>query len=461
MGYGIQKSSLQRWSLYCWQQHTHTQNTSDIIDYLISSPTIFNKIQNLSLNSDLSSDHSAILFDFLTNLNKCIIPPIKVKLYHKAEWDSINSSLSNQLTILQDQIVDLLSSENADPINIINNAATILTDSILNIYNTLPEKTIKSKTSLSFDIQLLIKQKRKIKRAFIKTRNPFFKTVLNATSKKIKKQIKIHRTTDIQNWIQWLQFNNDPKSWRTLKKEMGYANKGSSYPDLTNGTSMAKTDGDKLKLFAEQLKSVFATKIELKDKNLERETRNFLILNAQDYSPLKSADDHEEFINIDELDRIIKNLDNKKAPSLDSINNKLIKYLKLVLLKFLHFFFQLSISFDIYPANWKIAKAIMLHKAGKPEDLAGSYRPLSLTSCLHKLLEKAVADNLSNWAEANKKFNKQQNGFRKKKGAQIIIYLNFLKQLNLVSVRGTQLQEYFLMSRKTSTKYGMMAFSLS
>ena len=112
-------------------------NTSDIIDYVISSPAIFNKIQNLSLNSDLSSDHSAILFNFLVNLNKCIIPPIKVKLYHKAEWDSINSSLSNQLTILQDQIVDLLSSGNADPIN---NAATILTDSILNICKTLPEK---------------------------------------------------------------------------------------------------------------------------------------------------------------------------------------------------------------------------------------------------------------------------------------------------------------------------------
>ena len=34
-------------------------------------------------------------------------------------------------------------------------------------------------------------------------------------------------------------------------------------------------------------------------------------------------------------------------------------------------------------------------------------------SCLGKLLEKAVAGNLSNWAETNKKFNKQQNGFRK------------------------------------------------
>ena len=151
-------------------------NTSNINDYVVSSLAIFNKIQNSSLNSDFSSDHSAILFNFLTNLNKCIIPPIKVKLYRKADWDCINSSLSNQLTILQDQILDLLSSENADHINIINNAATILTDSILNIYKTLPEKTIKPNTSLPFDIKLLIKQKRKIKRAFIKARNPFLKT---------------------------------------------------------------------------------------------------------------------------------------------------------------------------------------------------------------------------------------------------------------------------------------------
>ena len=55
----------------------------------------------------------------------------------------------------------------------------------------------------------------------------------------------------------------------------------------------------------------------------------------------------------------------------------------------------------------------MLHEAGKPEDLVKSYRPLSLTPYLSKLLEKAVADNLSNQAEANKKFNIQQNGFRK------------------------------------------------
>ena len=118
---------------------------------------------------------------------------------------------------------------------------------------------------------MFVRQKTKIKRAFMKTRNSFLKSALNAISKKTKKQIKSHRVTDIQNRIQSLQLNNDPKSWRTLKKEMGYPNKESSYPDLKNGSSIAKTDGDKLKLFAEQLKSMFATKIDLKDKNLEKQ----------------------------------------------------------------------------------------------------------------------------------------------------------------------------------------------
>ena len=110
-------------------------NKSDIIDYVISSLAIFNKIQNLTLNNDLSSDHSAIFFDFSTNLNKSVLPPIKVRLYHKAEWDSINSSLSKHLTILQEQILNLISSDNTDPTNINNNAATIPTDTILNIYS--------------------------------------------------------------------------------------------------------------------------------------------------------------------------------------------------------------------------------------------------------------------------------------------------------------------------------------
>lgn len=73
---------------------------------------------------------------------------------------------------------------------------------------------------------------------------------------------------------------------------MGFLSKSGSNPDLNNGTAIAKSDQDKLKQIAEQLKFVFATKIKIKDNNLEKEIKNF-IFNIQDYSLLKIVDDHE------------------------------------------------------------------------------------------------------------------------------------------------------------------------
>ena len=86
---------------------------------------------------------------------------------------------------------------------------------------------------------------------------------------------------------------------------------------------------------------------------------------------------------------------------------------------------------------------IMLHKAGKPEDLVGSYRPLSLTSCLGKLLEKAVADNISNWVGANKKFSKQQNGFRKNRSTNDNLF-KFFETIKLGFCKGHSTTGRFL-----------------
>ena len=106
MGYDIEKS-LYNAELFIANNskpiHRDSRtNTSDIINYIISSPAIFYNIQSLTLRNDISSNHSAILFDFSANTNKSIPLPTKVKLYHKADWDSINSSLSKQPAILQD-----------------------------------------------------------------------------------------------------------------------------------------------------------------------------------------------------------------------------------------------------------------------------------------------------------------------------------------------------------------------
>ena len=57
----------------------------------------------------------------------------------------------------------------------------------------------------------------------------------------------------------------------------------------------------------------------------------------------------------------------------------------------------------------------MLHKPGKPRSEITSYRSLSLTSCLGKILEKIITNMVKDWCNENNMINKQQNGFRSKR----------------------------------------------
>ena len=57
----------------------------------------------------------------------------------------------------------------------------------------------------------------------------------------------------------------------------------------------------------------------------------------------------------------------------------------------------------------------MLQKKGKPKNKALSYRPLSFTSCMGKILEKQLTSRFKTSAEQHKIFNLQQNGFRKER----------------------------------------------
>ena len=130
---------------------------------------------------------------------------------------------SNQLAILQDQVSSLISVNNPHPINFINDAAHIITNIAMDLHNYLQEKIILTDSSILFNIQLLTEQKRKIKRIFTTTRNPFLKYALNAISKQIKKDMKSHRSTDIKKSQSFLF--QTPKKLENSEKEMGYPSK--------------------------------------------------------------------------------------------------------------------------------------------------------------------------------------------------------------------------------------------
>ena len=144
------------------------------------------------------------------------------------------------------------------------------------------------------------------------------------------------------------------------------------------------------------LKRKLNKKIEESYKNLENELKN---PNSQAFNPITDI----------ELDQLIDNLDSKKAPGLDKISNKLLKYVYVSIKSFLLKLFNNSLEHGCYPESFKIALVTMLHKTGKPKNKALSYRPLSLSSCIGKILTSRI----KKWAENNSIFNLQQNCFRK------------------------------------------------
>ncbi len=69
-----------------------------------------------------------------------------------------------------------------------------------------------------------------------------------------------------------------------------------------------------------------------------------------------------------------------------------------------------------YPEAWKTSKIIPLLKPNKDKYQIKSYRPVALTSCLGKLMERMVNARLSWMLHKNNIFHHTQCGFRPKTG---------------------------------------------
>ena len=67
---------------------------------------------------------------------------------------------------------------------------------------------------------------------------------------------------------------------------------------------------------------------------------------------------------------------------------------------------------DQIPQKWRTATIKPLLKDGKVPSLPSSYRPISLTACLGKILEKTIANKLSHFLETNNLINRNLAGFR-------------------------------------------------
>ena len=113
-------------------------------------------------------------------------------------------------------------------------------------------------------------------------------------------------------------------------------------------------------------------------------------------------------ISYEELTSAVGKLKLKKSPDPDCIANKIIINLgKPALYKLLEIYNK---SWE--EGSWREATMIPIHKPGKTKTEATSYRSISLTSCMAKLLEQIINTRLKWFLETEKLLVPQQAGFR-------------------------------------------------
>ncbi|CAH2242789.1 jg24153, partial [Pararge aegeria aegeria] len=119
------------------------------------------------------------------------------------------------------------------------------------------------------------------------------------------------------------------------------------------------------------------------------------------------------FTPTDELEilKIISNLKTRSAAGIDTITNELLKTCKLVLASPITFICNLSLSSGVVPDTFKIANVCPIPKDGDPTDVS-NYRPISLLSCISKIVERVVNKRLLDYLESRNLLSENQYGFR-------------------------------------------------
>lgn len=169
---------------------------------------------------------------------------------------------------------------------------------------------------------------------------------------------------------------------------------------------------------------------------------------ATPITPDFAANDIDEPFTLEELRRAINSIKKNTTPGVDQIPYKLLKNLTTdQQIQLLAFYNQIWLTGQI-PDKWKHASIQMIPKPGKPPSIS-NLRPISLTSCAGKLMEKMVLARLEWLLEHKNALHYTQTGFRHSVSTQdtlLRIYhdtLSFPSTAQLRTILGLDIHKAF------------------
>ena len=126
---------------------------------------------------------------------------------------------------------------------------------------------------------------------------------------------------------------------------------------------------------------------------------------------------------LQEVLRVISELKTNKASGPDEIHNVLLKKLPIKAWREITKVFNACLREGTHPKVWNRANVVPVPKPGKKLDRAEHYRPIAVSSCLGRVLEKCLSDRLQTYCVVRKVFNNNQCGFQPNRRTTDVISL--------------------------------------
>lgn len=222
--------------------------------------------------------------------------------------------------------------------------------------------------------------------------------------------------------------------WNMAKKMNGTVSQHKVQNIVQNG-NIVESDQDKANTFAESFAKISS------NENYSNTFRTYKHQTETEYKPKdpstnttadKNTNTLNEHFNFSELRRALRESKTHSTPGEDKISYEMLKHLPRRSAKSLLHLYNTVWTSGTFPQAWRHSITVPLLKAGKDQKDIKSYRPVSLTSTIGKVMERLVTNRLSYYLEKNNILNNVQTGFRKGKSTidQIIRLQDTINKYN-------------------------------
>ena len=200
--------------------------------------------------------------------------------------------------------------------------------------------------------------------------------------------------------------------------------------------------------FSKKSSSQFNTEFYKIKPALEKKKIRFSSNNPKEYN--------KPFTLTELVDSIKKS--NHSAFGPDEIHNEFLKQLPDESVKCLQKLYNNIWVNSTFPKTWRQSIIVLIPKSGKDTSNPQNYRPIALTSCLCKTMERMINRKLTWYLQTNGLITNMQTGFRKRRGTidhlirlETLIREAFKRKQHLTAVFFDLEKAY-----DTTWKYGMM-----